>query len=54
MLRKTVVKAGDLIDLYCIDKKNNNKKIFIYSINRFEEMLLDIYTKETVNRYFGY
>lgn len=40
--------------LYCIDKKNNNKKIFIYSINRFEEMLLDIYTKETVNRYFGY
>jgi hypothetical protein len=41
------------VHLFCINLENNNKKIFIYSINQFEKMLLDIYTKETVDNYFG-
>jgi hypothetical protein len=41
------------VKIYCINKENkDNKKIFIYSINQFEEILSNIYTKETVNRYF--
>lgn len=42
------------VKLYCKNIKNDNKKIFIYSIEQFERMLYDIYTKETVDNYFGY
>jgi hypothetical protein len=40
------------VKLYCINIENGIKKIFIYSIDQFEKMLHDIYTKETVFRYF--
>jgi hypothetical protein len=40
--------------LYCINIEKNIKKIFIYSLDQFEEMLHNIYTKETVSRYFGW
>jgi hypothetical protein len=40
------------VHLYCINIENNEEKIIIYSIYIFEKMLLDIYTKETVNNYF--
>lgn len=42
------------VHLYCINIKNGKKKIFIYSLDQFEKMINDIYTKETVSRYFGW
>lgn len=42
------------VKLYCINIENRIKKIFIYSLDQFEEMLLSIYTKDTVYNYFGY
>jgi hypothetical protein len=42
------------VHLYCINIKNDIKKIFIYSLDQFEKMIHNIYTKETVSRYFGW
>lgn len=42
------------VHLYCINLENNDEKKIVYSIDIFEKMLLDIYTKETVYKYFGY
>lgn len=42
------------VHLYCINIENGIEKIFIYSIYQFEEIMLSIYNKETVNNYFGY
>lgn len=42
------------VHLYCIDITSNKEEIIICSIDKFQEMLLRIYTKETVDNYFGW
>lgn len=42
------------VRLYCKNKKKQNKIIFVYTIKQFENMLKDIYTKDTVDKYFDY
>lgn len=44
----------DKIKLYLVNPKNkNDSKIKIIEISDLEDLMLEIYTEETVNRYFN-